>query len=151
MAIHINNDRNNLPKKSAAVMRKNAGAKPPLTIPTPNGTIKLSGKYGRWTPAEKAAFLTGLRRFGRGKWKEIAKLIPSRSTVQVKTHAQMIMRRVDAGEDVFADLRAYENATMIRPPYPPLSKETIKMYQKLTSVDQGAVQILLMLHKNKFS
>ena len=39
-----------------------------------------SGKYGRWTPAEKAAFLTGLRRFGRGKWKEIAKLIPSRST-----------------------------------------------------------------------
>ncbi len=71
--------------------------------------------------------------------------------VQVKTHAQMIMRRVDAGEDVFADLRAYENATMIRPPYPPLSKETIKMYQKLTSVDQGAVQILLMLHKNKFS
>jgi hypothetical protein len=73
------------------------------------------------------------------------------SSVQVKTHAQMIMRRVDAGEDVFADLRAYENATMIRPPYPPPSKESIKMYQKLTSVDQGAVQILLMLHKNTLS
>ena len=44
-----------------------------------------SGKYGRWTPAEKAAFLTGLRRFGRGKWKEIAKLIPSRSTGECRT------------------------------------------------------------------
>ncbi len=44
-----------------------------------------SGKYGRWTPAEKAAFLTGLRRFGRGKWKEIAKLIPSRSTGECGT------------------------------------------------------------------
>lgn len=60
----------------------------------------------------------------------------------------MIMRRVDAGEDVFADLRAYENATMMRPLYPSPSKETIKMYQKLTSVDQVAVQILLMLQKN---
>ncbi len=63
----------------------------------------------------------------------------------------MIMRRVDAGEDVYADLRAYENAVnanlVVRPTNPP-SKETIKMYQKLTSVDQVAVQILLMLHKN---
>lgn len=42
--------------------------------------LYYSGKYGRWTPAEKAAFLTGLKRFGRGKWKEIAKLIPTRST-----------------------------------------------------------------------
>jgi SHAQKYF class myb-like DNA-binding protein len=81
-----------------------------LMPPQTNGGIKMSGKYGRWTPAEKAAFLTGLKRFGRGKWKEIAKLIPTRSTVQVKTHAQMIMRRVNAGEDVFADLRHYENA-----------------------------------------
>ena len=70
-------------------------------------------------------------------------------SVQVKTHAQMIMRRVDAGEDVFADLRAYENATRMQPIYNPSpSKETIKMYQKLTSVDQVAVQILLMLQKN---
>jgi hypothetical protein len=76
----------------------------------------------------------------------------------------MIMRRVDAGEDVFADLRHYENATMIRPPHPlpshpvpppppphPRSSESVKMYQGLTPIDQGAVQILLMLHKNTLS
>lgn len=48
--------------------------------------IHYSGKYGRWTPAEKAAFLTGLKRFGRGKWKEIAKLIPTRSTGEFCLH-----------------------------------------------------------------
>jgi hypothetical protein len=90
-------------------------------------------------------------------------------TVQVKTHAQMIMRRVNAGEDVFADLRHYENAmnaTMVHPPSSQQQKqkpiptptsfsrprpnppaESFKIYQGLTQVDQGAVQILLMLHK----
>lgn len=68
----------------------------------------------------------------------------------------MIMRRVDAGEDVFLDLRHYENATMVRPPrnpYPrkPPSSEMVKMYHGLTQVDQGAVQILLTLHKNTLS
>ena len=91
------------------------------------------------------------------------------STVQVKTHAQMIMRRVNAGEDVFADLRHYENAmnaTMVHHPPSQQQKqkpiptppsfsiprpnppaESFKIYQGLTQVDQGAVQILLMLHK----
>lgn len=79
----------------------------------------------------------------------------------------MIMRRVNAGEDVFADLRHYENAmnaTMAHkpskkqqqpiPPPPSFSRhrpnppaESFKIYQGLTQVDQGAVQILLMLHK----
>jgi hypothetical protein len=66
----------------------------------------------------------------------------------------MIMRRVDAGEDVFADLRHYEIAMRaphlhpLPPPPPPQPSESVKMYQGLTPIDQGAVQILLMLHKN---
>lgn len=40
---------------------------------------------------------------GRGKWKEIATMIPTRSTVQVKTHAQMVMKRVAAGDEAFAE------------------------------------------------
>ena len=75
----------------------------------------------------------------------------------------MIMRRVDAGEDVFADLRHYENATIVRPNvtmvrpnvtmkrpllHPP-SDDSIKIYQtELTQVDQGAVHILLALNRN---
>ena len=73
----------------------------------------------------------------------------------------MIMRRVDAGEDVFADLRHYENATKVHPPHPnpssssrprpPPPSESVMIYQGLTQVDQGAAQILLMLHKNTLS
>ncbi len=30
-------------------------------------------------------------------------MIPTRSTVQVKTHAQMVMKRVSAGDDAFSE------------------------------------------------
>ena len=45
---------------------------------------------------------------GRGKWKEIATMIPTRSTIQVKTHAQQVMKRADLGEDVYAEFQMQE-------------------------------------------
>jgi hypothetical protein len=33
---------------------------------------------GRWTFEEKILFLKGLRRYGRGKWKKIGSLLPTR-------------------------------------------------------------------------
>ena len=44
-------------------------------------------KTGRWTDAEHAAFETGLRRFGT-QWKLIQTLVPTRTLVQIRTHAQ---------------------------------------------------------------
>lgn len=42
-------------------------------------TTKNRGmKRGRWEINEKKAFLRGFLTYGRGKWKEIAKLIPQR-------------------------------------------------------------------------
>ena len=35
-------------------------------------------RYGRWTKQERLAFLVGLRKFGKSKWKEISGLIPTR-------------------------------------------------------------------------
>ena len=46
---------------------------------------------------------------GRGKWKEIATLIPTRSTIQVKTHAQIIMKRQEMGEDIFTEFEHRES------------------------------------------
>ena len=40
-------------------------------------------KRGRWEIEEKKAFLKGLRIYGRGKWKAIAKLIPQRYVILV--------------------------------------------------------------------
>ncbi len=98
---------------------------------------------------------------GRGKWKEIATLIPTRSTIQVKTHAQMVMKRVEAGEDVFAE---YEETLApnsrgrqegddighrysINMPAPTSSShvDTSKVYDSLSHMDQGAVQILFQM------
>jgi len=58
----------------------------------------------RWVDWERITFLRGLSKYGKGKWKEIAKAIPTRTTIQVKTHAQMILKRMNAGEDIFAPL-----------------------------------------------
>jgi len=74
--------------------------------PSVEGTMGTnnSGATGRWEQHERHAFLRALRTHGKGRWKQIGKMIPNRTTIQVKTHAQMVLRRIDSGEDVFADL-----------------------------------------------
>lgn len=42
---------------------------------------------GRWTTEEHALFEDGLRKYGK-QWKRIAEEIPSRTVVQIRTHAQ---------------------------------------------------------------
>lgn len=59
-------------------------------------------KIGRWEKWECVLFLNGLKEYGKGKWKQIAKLIPTRTTIQVKTHAQMVLKRLECGENVYS-------------------------------------------------
>jgi len=50
---------------------------------------------GRWTDAEHAVFLEGLRMHGGEKpWKRIAAMIPSRNIVQIRSHAQKYFKRL---------------------------------------------------------
>mmetsp|Transcript_23380 Transcript_23380/g.32759 ORF Transcript_23380/g.32759 Transcript_23380/m.32759 type:complete len:337 (+) Transcript_23380:454-1464(+) len=63
-------------------------------------------KTGRWSIEEKLLFLYGLSKFGKGKWKKIGSLLPTRSLVQIKSHAQKVMKRHEAGEDIFVTLDA---------------------------------------------
>jgi hypothetical protein len=83
-------------------------------------------------------------------------LIPTRSTVQVKTHAQMIMKRVEAGDDVFAEFdesqpshcrkfdvyNAFSAEDWEGPHIAPCSME---IYSNLSKVDQRAVRILCQM------
>jgi len=48
---------------------------------------------GRWTDDEHNQFLEGLRLHGK-EWKEIGKMIPTRSIVQIRTHAQKYFQKV---------------------------------------------------------
>lgn len=49
---------------------------------------------GRWSEEEHELFLKGLQKFGRC-WKDISELIPTRTVVQVRTHAQKYFQKVD--------------------------------------------------------
>ncbi len=57
-----------------------------------NGSSSSSTKFqtnkGRWTDKEHSLFLKGLDLFGKGRWALIAKLIKTRTHLQVRTHAQ---------------------------------------------------------------
>lgn len=48
---------------------------------------------GRWTEEEHARFLEGIRLHGTN-WREIQKLVPLRSVLQLRTHAQKDFLRV---------------------------------------------------------
>lgn len=58
-------------------------------------------RVGRWTLDEKLLFLYGLQKFGKGRWKKISLYVPGRSLVQIKSHAQKVLKRMDTGENVF--------------------------------------------------
>ena len=59
-----------------------------------------SGK-GRWTDDEERLFAEGFSRCGGwGEWKAVAKMIPTRTNIQVKTHAQKVPRKQNKDIDL---------------------------------------------------
>jgi SHAQKYF class myb-like DNA-binding protein len=60
---------------------------------------------GRWTPAEHQAFLEGLRIFGR-EWKKVSERIPTRTSAQIRSHAQKYFARVSREETILQDNEA---------------------------------------------
>lgn len=52
-----------------------------------NSTNPNNTSFGRWTRVEHQAFLQGLKEFGR-EWKKVAQNIPTRSSAQIRSHAQ---------------------------------------------------------------
>lgn len=50
-------------------------------------TSKGTSSYGRWTREEHEAFLEGLKIHGR-EWKKVSEMIPSRTSAQIRSHAQ---------------------------------------------------------------
>jgi SHAQKYF class myb-like DNA-binding protein len=49
---------------------------------------KTKTRTGRWSPGEHERFLAGLRVHGAKNWRAVAKLVRTRTVVQVRTHAQ---------------------------------------------------------------
>merc|ERR1712224_180673 len=48
---------------------------------------------GRWSKEEHALFVKGLAQFGK-EWKKVAKMITTRTIVQIRTHAQKYFQKL---------------------------------------------------------
>ncbi|GIQ88406.1 hypothetical protein KIPB_010649 [Kipferlia bialata] len=61
----------------------------------PSAPPRTSSTYKRcWDDGEHQAFIEGLKRHGRSKWKEISLSIPTRTPAQVQSHAQKFFLRL---------------------------------------------------------
>ena len=57
-----------------------------------------SENTGRWTDDEHARFLRGLELFGK-KWSKVADVVQSRTTIQVRSHAQKYLKKFEEESD----------------------------------------------------
>ena len=82
-----------------------------VTMPLAS-SLPLFSTAGRWTKPEHDAFVEGLRLYGK-EWKRVAKLIPTRTVVQIRTHAQKYFQKL--AKDMGVD-EAYIHANVLTPP-----------------------------------
>jgi len=58
-----------------------------------NRKCSANSVSGRWTPAEHETFLKGLKVYGR-EWKKVARCVPTRTSAQIRSHAQKYFAKV---------------------------------------------------------
>lgn len=100
-------------------------------------------------------------------------MIPTRSTIQVKTHAQQVMKRADLGEDVYAEFQMQVHSSTSTQSTRTLQNDrqarvlhgfyvntksssvsntiidALKEYDSLSQQDQGAAYILCQMAQPK--
>ncbi|CAJ1947763.1 unnamed protein product [Cylindrotheca closterium] len=104
-------------------------------------------RTGRWEIEERLAFLQAFKIYGKGNWKEIGKFIPNRTTLQVKTHAQHVMRLVDEGQNPFKELEDFFAADSGLHKIDPVYSKRPQKKRKTSSDVKTAASALLALKK----
>lgn len=66
---------------------------------------------GHWTHDEHQAFLAGLHEFGR-RWTKIATRVPSRTTAQVRSHAQKYFHKLRKDQEFMLSSSSATNAVV---------------------------------------
>lgn len=61
--------------------------------------LKPGQTAGRWTHEEHQAFLRGLKIYGR-EWKKVAEAIPTRTSAQIRSHAQKYFAKMSRDESI---------------------------------------------------
>lgn len=105
---------------------------------------KAGQTAGRWTNQEHYAFLDGLKEFGR-EWKKVATSIPTRTSAQIRSHAQKYFAKLQRDQETIMNLNSYatsgnQNGMMERPPpQQPLTPSVQNKMERLMA-DPQAVQ-----------
>jgi SHAQKYF class myb-like DNA-binding protein len=75
-----------------------------------------SSSYGRWTREEHETFLEGLKLHGR-EWKRVSEMIPTRTSAQIRSHAQKYFAKItkEGGVGLVASANhpCYTSATFV--------------------------------------
>lgn len=109
MCLHNKLHRHALHPRPSSYQRMNAPSV--FMLPRPHSQPKQEFNEGRWTKVEHEAFVKGLELYGK-EWKKIATLVPTRSIVQIRTHAQKFFLKIaktkfeNKGKQVPADLKS---------------------------------------------
>ncbi|KAL3929121.1 MAG: hypothetical protein SGBAC_012349 [Bacillariaceae sp.] len=105
---------------------------------------KAGQTSGRWTNQEHQAFLDGLKEFGR-EWKKVATRIPTRTSAQIRSHAQKYFAKLQRDQETIMNLNSSaitENQNgMMEPPrhQQPLTPSVQQKMERLMA-DPQAVQ-----------
>jgi len=51
-------------------------------------------KYGRWTDSEHHQFIRAMLKLGKNNWKKLEEEIPTRSSVQIRSHGQKFLEKL---------------------------------------------------------
>eukprot|EP00644_Phytophthora_capsici_P006325 jgi/Phyca11/130506/e_gw1.94.92.1 len=102
--------------------------------PAPASSTSTTGpsKGGRWTSEEHAAFLEGIRLYGKD-WRRVAQVVMTRSAVQTRTHAQKYLLKFAGRFPFDADgmLKDHHSAPAQTPAF---DKPAMSMLSPTTSV-----------------
>lgn len=97
-----------------------------------------------WTPAEHRQFLISMKKYGKGKWKEISREVKSRTANQCQSHAQKYFLR-QAKSDSERKKKSIHDVTEIEdlPPLPPVQPDVVTSIPELPKVEMSPLPLPL--------
>ncbi|OMJ66405.1 hypothetical protein SteCoe_36762 [Stentor coeruleus] len=99
-------------------------------------SIEIDEKIGRWTKAEHRKFIEGLKIYGRN-WKSISETIKTRSSTQVRSHAQKyFIREANKMNFVPADKDFYYEDVSVNVEIP---KKYVQKNEACTQYGEGMI------------
>ena len=64
-------------------------------------------KHGRWTDKEHRDFIIGILKLGKNNWIKLEEEIPTRTSIQIRSHAQKFLIKLLKKHNILSNLKLY--------------------------------------------